>query len=158
MPAEKAHSDGKTAPSHWFHILPQGQASARDLHAVRLAEKAWSQGDRVCIAVDRVDHAQALDLLLWQIQPEAFIPHTVVSDSALRCPDPVGILLCEPAADEWDTVIVLTQKLPADADRFSRLALIAHNEKAVLDQARQHFRQLRTLGIEPRVVDRRPKS
>lgn len=148
-------SQGAGERSHWFHILAQGTPAARNLHAVRLADKAYQQGDRVCIACDSVRQAEELDELLWQFSPEAFIPHSVVPDSATACPDPVGILLCPPVAEDWDTVIILSATLPADADRFSRLALVAQDDPAVLDQARSHFRQLRALGIEPRVHDQR---
>ncbi len=141
--------------SFWFHILPQVTEEARHLHAAKLVDKAWSQGDRVCLVCDSMRQAEALDELLWQHRPDAFIPHSVIPDAATHCPDPVGILLYPPAAADWDTVIILSAALPADADRFRRLALVAHNEPSVLDQARSHFRQLRTLGIEPNVHDLR---
>ncbi|MDX1635412.1 MAG: DNA polymerase III subunit chi [Marinobacter sp.] len=150
-----ASNTGAGERSYWFHILAQNTPAARNLHAVRLADKAYQQGDRVCIACDSVRQAEELDDLLWQFSPEAFIPHTVVPDSATACPDPVGILLCQPVATEWDTVIILSAQLPADADRFQRLALVAQDDPEVLAQARSHFRQLRALGIEPRVHDQR---
>lgn len=146
-----------TERSYWFHILAGATPADRNLHAIRLVDKAWQQGDRVCIACDQYSHAEELDELLWNFGPEAFIPHSIVPDSATRCPDPVGILLCEPAADDWDTVILLAEGLPADADRFRRLALIAHNESGALRQARSQFKQLRALGIEPRVHDQRAR-
>ena len=146
---------GDSGQSYWFHILAGPAPADRNLHAVRLAEKAWQQGDRVCIVCDQYGHAEELDDLLWNISPDAFIPHSIVPDAATRCQDPVGILLCEPAAEDWDTVILLCGSLPADADRFRRLALVAQNDPAVLDQARSQFRQLRTLGITPKVHDQR---
>ncbi|GGY65179.1 DNA polymerase III subunit chi [Marinobacter zhanjiangensis] len=141
--------------SYWFHILAGATPADRNLHAVRLVDKAWQQGDRVCIVCDQYGHAEELDDLLWNFAPEAFIPHSIVPDSATRCSDPVGILLCEPVADDWDTVVVLSAKLPADADRFRRLALVAHNDPETLNTARSQFKQLRALGIEPRVHDQR---
>ncbi len=119
--------------------------------------KAWQQGDRVCIVCDTARHAEELDDLLWNFSPDAFIPHSVVADSATTCSDPVGILLCPPVAEDWDTVIILSATLPADANRFKRLALVAHNDPSVLNQARSHFKQLRALGIEPRVHDQRKR-
>ena len=144
--------------SYWFHILSQNSAAARNLHAVRLADKAWQQGDRVGIVCDDMQHAQDLDDLLWNFSPDAFIPHSIVADSATTCSDPVGILLCAPVAEDWDTVIILSASLPADADRFKRLALVAHNDDTVLTLARSHFKQLRALGIEPRVHDQRKRG
>lgn len=148
---------GDTNQRYWFHILAQSTPAARNLHAAKLVDKAWQQGDRVCIVCDTMQQAEELDELLWNFSPDAFIPHSVVPDSATTCADPVGILLCPPVAEDWDTVIVLSATLPADADRFKRLALVAHNDPSVLNQARSHFKQLRTLGIEPKVHDQRKR-
>jgi DNA polymerase-3 subunit chi len=118
-------------------------------------DKAWQQGDRVCILCDTEDQAKELDDLLWNLAPDAFIPHSIAQDPTTPCPDPVGILLYPPAATDWDTVIVLSSTLPEDADHYRRLALVAHNDPAVLNQARGHYKQLRTMGIEARVHDMR---
>ncbi len=160
MPANnpgKADQDHRNQ-SYWFHILAQNTPAARNLHAVRLVDKAWQQGDRVCIVCDSPEQAQALDDLLWQFSPEAFIPHSVMADAADACTDPVGILLCPPAPEDWDTVVMLSATLPANAERFNRLALVAHNDPGVLNQARAHYKQLRALGIEPRVHDFRKRQ
>lgn len=158
MPADSdnQHPDERSQ-AYWFHILAKNTPAARNLHAVRLVDKAWQQGDRVCIVCDSSQQAQDLDDLLWQFNPDAFIPHSIVPDTATTCTDPVGILLCPPVAEDWDTVVVLSATLPADADRFKRLALVAHNDPAVLNQARSHFKQLRALGIEPQVHDFRKR-
>ena len=155
MPENNGGSQNSPEKRYWFYILAQASPAARNLHAVKLADKAFQQGDRACIVCDTMQQAQDLDELLWNFRPDAFIPHSIVSDSASTCSDPVAILLCPPVAEEWDTVILLSTILPADADRFTRLALIAHNDEEVLDQARSHFRQLRALGITPTVHDQR---
>ena len=139
--------------AYWFHILAEPTPAARNLHAVRLAEKAWQQNHRTCIVCDDAMVAAELDELLWQFSPAAFIPHSVITDSRAVSSDPVGILLYQPVAEDWDTAIILSATLPPNADQFSRLALIAHNDANVLNQARAHFRELRALGIEPKVHD-----
>lgn len=156
MPANNRPAHDRS-PAHWFHILARPAQSDRLLHAARLTDKAWQQGDRVGIVCDDPSQAEELDELLWSLRPDAFIPHSVISGTGARCPDPVGILLCPPVAADWDTVIVLSARLPADAERFRRLALVANNDPVILNQARTHFRQLRSLGIEPRVHDFRKR-
>ncbi|TVT31206.1 DNA polymerase III subunit chi [Marinobacter vinifirmus] len=140
---------------YWFHILAQNTPAARNLHAAKLVDKAWQQGDRVCILCDTEEHAKELDDLLWNFTPEAYIPHSIAKDPTTPCTDPVGILLYPPAATDWDTVIVLSSTLPDDADQYRRLALVAHNDPAVLNLARGHYKQLRGMGIEARVHDMR---
>ena len=159
MPASNAGSSGRDDrnPSYWFHILARNTPAARHLHAARLVDKAWQQGDRVCVLCDNPEQAQELDDLLWQFSPDAFIPHSIVADAATPCTDPVGILLCPPVPEAWDTVVILSASLPTNAERFKRLALVAHNEPGVLNQARSHYKQLRALGIEPQVHDFRKR-
>ena len=142
---------------YWFHILAQNTHAARNLHAAKLVDKAWQQGDRVCFLCDTEEQALELDDLLWNFTPEAFIPHSIAKAATTPCSDPVGILLYPPAAVDWDTVIVLSSALPEDADQYRRLALVAHNDPAVLNQARGHYKQLRSLGIEARVHDMRKR-
>ena len=142
---------------YWFHILAQNTHAARNLHAAKLVDKAWQQGDRVCVLCDTEEQALELDDLLWNFTPEAFIPHSIAKAATTPCSDPVGILLYPPAAVDWDTVIVLSSALPEDADQYRRLALVAHNDPAVLNQARGHYKQLRSLGIEAREHDMRKR-
>lgn len=155
--AEPGSRQEDTNQRYWFHILLQDTPVARNLHTAKLVNKAWQQGDRVCIVCDTAEQAGELDDLLWNFSPDAFIPHSIVAESATTCTDPVGILLCPPRAEDWDTVIILSDTLPANADSFKRLALVAHNDPEILNQARSHFRQLRALGIQPRVHDQRKR-
>lgn len=142
---------------YWFHILRQNTPTARHLHTAKLVNKAWQQGDRVCVACDTDEQAKELDELIWNLSPDSFIPHSIVSEPSEPCTDPVAILLHPPKAEDWDTVIILSRTLPENADQFKRLALVAHNDPVILEQARTHFRQLRALGIEPRVHDQRKR-
>ncbi len=154
--APKSQHDEKNQ-RYWFHILRQDTPAARNLHAAKLANKAWQQGDRVGIVCDNLEHAQELDDLLWNLTPDSFIPHSIISEAGAPCAEPVGILLHPPAAEDWDTVIILCTNLPAHADQFKRLALVAQNDPAILNKAREHFKQLRALGIEARVHDQRQR-
>lgn len=139
--------------SHWFHILAGSGRDTRLLHAARLAEKAWQDGDRVALFCDDADTAEALDRTLWSFRPEAFLPHDRLRSSDQRPTAPVAVLECEPAVSDWDTLIVVATTLPATADGFTRLALIASNDDDSLQRARTQYRQLRELGTSPRVHD-----
>ena len=156
-PAAGPSGQDDRSQRYWFHILAQNTHAARNLHAAKLVDKAWQQGDRVCVLCDTEEQALELDDLLWNFTPEAFIPHSIAKAATTPCTDPVGILLYPPAAVDWDTVIVLSSALPEDADQYRRLALVAHNDPAVLNQARGHYKQLRSLGIEARVHDMRKR-
>lgn len=151
MSTESEKSPGR----HWFHILPDTTAQARYHYAARLTEKARSEGDRVCLYCEDDEQAREMDDMLWAFRPDAFIPHEVIAGNDQECASDVGILLCDPAPADWQTVIVLGNRLPSEADRFARLALVAHSDPAVLQQARRHYRELQAFGITPQVHDRR---
>lgn len=152
-----SEQDSRSEGRHWFYLLPQDTESARLLYAARLTEKAWHQGDRICLVCNPGEQMDALDTMLWQFSPESFLPHRQLESSAESCPERIGLLSGNPAPEDWETVIVLGRTLPVAAERFRRLALIANNDPQTLSQARSHFRQLRELGIEARVHDaRRP--
>ncbi|PAV24532.1 DNA polymerase III subunit chi [Tamilnaduibacter salinus] len=143
----------ETGGRHWFHLIPSPSDQARLQYAARLTEKAWREGDRVCLFCGSDDQAQQADDVLWSFRPDSFLPHALEADAG---PGERVVISChQPAASEWDTVIVLGDQLPADADRFKRLALIANDDPQTLSSARSHFRQLREMGIEPQVHDRR---
>ncbi|MFO7787772.1 MAG: DNA polymerase III subunit chi [Halospina sp.] len=139
--------------SHWFHILAGSGHDARLLHAARLTEKAWQDGDRVALFCDDPDTAEALDGMLWSFRPEAFLPHDRLRSSDQSPTAPIAVLECEPAASDWDTLIIVATTLPATADGFARLALIASNDDDSLQRARAQYRQLRELAITPQVHD-----
>ncbi|MGP4844230.1 DNA polymerase III subunit chi [Marinobacter sp. 1Y8] len=157
MPETNPQSTSAGQHRHWFYLIPQDTDSARLLYAARLTEKAYKQGDRVCLVCNPGEQMQALDTLLWQFSPDSFIPHAQIDATASPAsqPERVALLSGQPNPGDWDTVIVLGSALPAQADRFARLALIATSDATTLNQARSHFRQLRKLGIEPQVHDTR---
>ncbi|TVP58780.1 MAG: DNA polymerase III subunit chi [Halomonadaceae bacterium] len=140
---------------HWFYLLAEDTESARLHHAARLAEKARQQGDTVGLYCEDDDQASALDDMLWGFRPEAFLPHERLMQSGDQCATGVGIFCHEPNTGDWQTLIVLSSRLPADSTRFPRLALIASSDPEVLQQAREQFRQLKQQGVTPRVLDLR---
>ena len=160
MPSEGAVAEGgaRGTRNHWFYLLPQADPSARLPYAARLTEKAWRQGDRVCLYCD-AGQTQAVDDILWQFSPDSFLPHQTLEHSSDPCPGRIAVLAAgQPDPADWDTVIVLGESLPGDADRFTRLALIATSDTPTLQRARSHYRQLRELGIEAQIHDRRSAS
>lgn len=152
MPAESAEGHRR-----WFYLLGQPQQAARYVFAAKLAEKALAQGDRVCLFCDDREQASALDDLLWQFRPDSFLPHEVMADGAASPAAPVGLTWSQPAPEDWETLLVMASRLPAQADRFQRLALVAHNDPETLNQARALYRQLRELGCTPQVHDARKR-
>lgn len=144
------------APQHWFYLLAEDTESARLHHAARLAEKAWRQGDRVGLYCEDDDQADALDEVLWLFRPDAFLPHERLAPDSSSAPG-VGILCHQPQTADWQTLIVLSSRLPDHSEHYPRLALIASSEPQVLAQAREQYRQLKAQGVTPQVLDLRSR-
>ncbi len=152
MPTEEAYSP--EAGRRWFYLLPQTRPASRYVFAARLAEKAANEGDRVCLFCDGPEQAQEVDQILWSFRPDSFLAHDIVEGAAAAVA-PVGITWSQPAPQDWETLIILSTRLPAQADQFGRLALVAHNDRATLERSRVLYRQLRELGCPPQVHDTR---
>lgn len=147
----------KDQPRHWFYLV-SGETDDLRFHTVaRLVEKAWRDGHRTCVHCEDLAQAQRVDDVLWAFRPDAFIPHRILEDNGAPCPEPVGIQWADPSPRDWQTAIVLGSRLPSCADQFERLALVANDNRAVLQQARRHYRQLEALGVKPQVHDTRAK-
>lgn len=140
---------------HWFYLVPGRTNDLRFHTAAKLTEKAWREGHRVCLHCQDEGQARQLDDLLWSFRPESFMPHRVLADNSSSCPEKIGIQWADPSPADWQTVIVLGFHLPSCADRFERLALVANEDEALLHRAREQYRQLEALGIEPQVHDTR---
>jgi len=150
-------TEGERQPEagrRWFYLLPESHLASRYVFAARLAEKASLEGHRVCLFCDDQEQAEEVDQALWAFRPDSFVPHEVVETAAAPVA-PVGITWSQPAPQDWETLIILSTRLPAQADLFRRLALVAHDDPTTLDRARSLYRQLRELGCTPQVHDTR---
>lgn len=140
---------------HWFYLVSGQDDNLRFHAAAKLVEKAWNEGHRICVHCEDDAQARQIDEVLWSFRPDAFIPHRVLTDNGAPCPESVGIQWADPSPADWQTVIVLGSQLPSCADQFERLALVANEDPALLQQARKQYRQLEALGIKPQVHDTR---
>lgn len=124
-----------------FYVLQSASVQDRLHFAVRLAEKAWLQNcTAVLLAADSAT-ADTLDSLLWQFKPESFIPHSRVDTSApiVLSTDP-GLLPLR------DLLINLGPSMPAEVERFQRLAEIVIQIPEVLEHTRARYSRYREMG------------
>lgn len=143
---------------HWFYLVPGDSNDLRYHTAAKLVEKAWREGHRTCVHCENEAQAQQMDDVLWGFRPDAFIPHRILVDNNDPCPENVAIQWADPSPTDWQTVIVLSSRLPSHADQFQRLALVANDNPELLQQARRQYKQLERAGIKPQVHDTRRKG
>lgn len=108
----------------------------------QLVDKAYLQKRSVYIHANSEKEAQVLDDLLWTFRDDAFIPHSLYSQSELNIQLGHG---SEPKKLN-DILINLTHETPMFFQQFQRVLEIV--PQAAKDQARQKFRFYRDKNCE----------
>lgn len=126
-----------------FYVLQSTSAEERLHFAVRLVEKAWQQQCSAVVLTPDNAAARALDDLLWQFKPESFIPHSREDATA-----PVFIASDTGLLPLRDLLINLGPSLPAEVERFQRLAEIVIQTPDVLEPTRLRYSRYREMGYQ----------
>ena len=132
-----------------FYVLTSTTARERWTIACRLAEKAYLKDLRVVIVNDSLSDARALDDMLWTFNDRSFVPHQLCTDG--RAPDsttPVQLSV-EPAAPAADLLVNLAARLPAQWERFARIAEIIDADAERRRLGRERFKTYRDLKLAP---------
>lgn len=128
-----------------FYVLASADQRAAEMFTCRLTEKAFGQSHRIFIRTRDRAQAEGLDELLWTFRQGSFVPHALATPEA---DEPVLIGEAVPR-EAFDLLINLGEELPADWERFGRLAEIVDQTPAIIEAARQRFRLYRERGFEP---------
>lgn len=130
-----------------FYVLPaEAPLSTRHTTACRLVDKAWQQQRRVLVHATNKAEAEAIDELLWTFRAESFIPHHLVGEGPTP-PPPVRISWDSAPSDSRDILINLSPDIPTGFDRFQRVIEIVAGTDSEREQARQHWKEYKRLGI-----------
>jgi DNA polymerase-3 subunit chi len=131
-----------------FYILKSAAAKQRLTLACRLTEKAYLRDMRVVIVNDTLADAQALDDLLWTFNERSFIPHKICLDEQSIDPATRVHLTVEPApVADGDLLVNLTGRLPADFERYARIAEIIDADEERRRLGRERFKSYRELKV-----------
>ncbi|MBI3344015.1 MAG: DNA polymerase III subunit chi [Gammaproteobacteria bacterium] len=124
-----------------FYILEDNHL----LFTCRLAEKIYTQGQRLYIHCSSEQQAAKLDDLLWSFRQGSFIPHALYkSGQQTDLPIHIGHD-AEPEAG-LDVLINLCQEVPAFFSQFLRIAEIVEPGEPRRQAARERFRFYRDRG------------
>ena len=126
--------------------------------ACQLSHKAMQNGIRVLISTPDEDTCLALDKLLWQYPPTAFIPHCRSNDDeAERTP----VLLAQNTEDRFphhELLISLHAETPGYFSRFERVIEIVGADEEDSLRGRARFKFYRDRGYELRHFDLSAKA
>ncbi len=129
-----------------FYILQQDNPNDGQQLACRVAEKAYSQGNRVYVHTADAQQAEHIDQLLWTFRAGSFVPHARIDDNSPEAEVPVLIGHGTEPRDHDDVLINLSPEVPLFFSRFHRVAEIISNDEEAKKLGRERFRFYRERG------------
>jgi DNA polymerase III subunit chi len=130
-----------------FYVLKSAAARQRWAFACRLTEKAYLKDLKIVIVSDTLADAQALDELLWTFNDRSFIPHKLCLDEQSVDPATAVHLTVEAALPTADLLVNLAQRLPAQFQRFARIAEVIDADEERRRLGRERFKAYRDLKL-----------
>jgi DNA polymerase-3 subunit chi len=130
-----------------FYVLKSAAAPQRLAFACRLTEKAYLRDLRVVIVNDTLAEAQALDDLLWTFNERSFIPHQICLDESSVDPATKVHLTVEPGTVAADLLVNLGARLPAQWEKYTRIAEIIDADDERRRLGRERFKSYRELKV-----------
>lgn len=132
-----------------FYIISDNNPQSEDVVACRLAEKALKQGYKILILGQNSKQLHQLDEKLWTFKEDSFIPHEIINvDSSVH--EHLNIALSTDASlnEKANLLINLSGQVPANLNRFERIAEIVPAKKQERHQSRARFKAYREKQCE----------
>jgi DNA polymerase III subunit chi len=131
-----------------FYVLKSAAAKQRWAFACRLTEKAYLKDLKIVIVNDTLADAKALDELLWTFNEQSFIPHQICLDAQSVDPaTPVHLTVESAALPAADLLVNLAHRLPAQLERYARIAEIIDADEERRRLGRERFKAYRDLKL-----------
>ncbi|MEP6886462.1 MAG: DNA polymerase III subunit chi [Gammaproteobacteria bacterium] len=131
-----------------FYVLKSAAAQQRWIFACRLTEIAYLKDMSVDIVSESAAEASALDDLLWTFNDNSFIPHKIALDAHAYDPaTKVHLWLESMAAPGADLLVNLSRRLPAQWERYTRIAEVIDADEERRRLGRERFKTYRELKV-----------
>ncbi|MFI4889386.1 MAG: DNA polymerase III subunit chi [Steroidobacterales bacterium] len=133
-----------------FYVFDGAAPQACRRLACRLTEKAYLRGMRVAILGQDADELRMLDELLWTFNDFSFVPHRICTGQADAEPaTPVRLLHELPGGDATcaDLLVNLSHGMPAQPERFTRIAEIVDGDPQRRRLGRERFKAYRGMQL-----------
>ncbi|MFC0323169.1 DNA polymerase III subunit chi [Gallibacterium melopsittaci] len=135
----------KQALFYVFSAAPMQPLSLEN-KACDLAADAWRLGKKVLIACQTKEQALLIDEMLWQRDPEQFVPHNL-SGEAGGYMTPVEICWSEKRnSQRRDLLISLSLQVPEFALLFPQVIEFVPTDEQLKILARERYKYYRQLG------------
>jgi len=135
-----------------FYVLTSTDPAARLRFACRLVEKAWLHEHRIRVQLDPGGDGAAFDDLLWTFADRSFVPHERLGAAGMQSGPTAPVVIADgdaTGADDKDLLVNLAAGVPAEYQRYARIAEVIDADATRRRLGREHFRFYREQGIEP---------
>ena len=133
----------------FYMIADRPQFVAQPLLLVcKLAEKAVLAGQACLIYCDSAEQADFLDDLLWEFDPDAFVPHQIFGAEDDEDVDDTPVLLVPPGVDAGIRPLVINLRNTLPPGGYQRVLEIVPGEESARDPARKRWLEYKRLGHE----------
>jgi len=121
------------------------QSHEAGLYCCDWIEQRFSKGHRIYIHTSSKTQAETLDELLWTFRETSFLPHTLCYEELKPIP-PIQIGYGKPPQITHDTLLNLTDEIPAFFGQFHTTAQFVPNQEDKVALARELYRSYRAQG------------
>ena len=129
-----------------FYLIAKPRFREQPLLLVcELAKKACAAEQPLLVLVESMAQAEALDELLWEFDPDAYVPHQICGTD--EDDDIVPVLIAPPECDAPLRPLVLNLRAAAVPSGFERVLEVVPADAASREPSRQRWKDYAARGL-----------
>jgi len=128
-----------------FYVLPDDSRRSLQHFACRLAEKACLQGQKILIQTQSADESRALDDLLWTMQDNNFIPHSIFD---VASNDDQAVIINHNNEPIENIQLLINLSSQAIQHSCEHIAEVLNQQADCKQTGREHYKTYRDSGFE----------
>jgi DNA polymerase III subunit chi len=135
-----------------FYLIAKPRFIEKPLLLVcELARKAHDSGQSLLILVNSATQAEVLDDLLWEFDPDAYIPHQIAGHD--EDDDITPVLIVAPESDVPMRALVLNLRNEPVIGNVERILEVVPADSASRDPLRVRWKHYQALGFDLKKID-----
>lgn len=129
-----------------FYLIDKPRFREQPLLLVcELARRAYAAQQPTSILVRDFEQAEALDELLWDFDPDAYIPHQLAGDEDDAA---TAVLIVPPGIDTVDRPLLINLRESCPTGRFERVLEVVAADPAERTGSRERWRDYQQRGFQ----------
>jgi DNA polymerase III subunit chi len=133
-------------PSADFYLIDKPRFREQPLLLVcELARRAYATQQPALILVRDIEQAEAVDQLLWDFDPDAYIPHQLAGDDDDA---DTAVLIVPPGIDTPDRPLVINLREDCASGSFERVLEVVAADPAERAGSRERWREYHQRGVQ----------